>query len=164
MNNIFKPKFFTVLKGGIGMKQLTSDVISGISEKRTNNLEDTDVIEDYSELSKEINIYEINGPLYFESARRYSEIIEEIGLRFTVLIIRMRHVSFIDQTGLYSLKDTIRIVAHKGIKIVLSGVSKDVKEELLKNKITDYVSKEMIFNNFSDAVAEANKYVSISKG
>ena len=30
MNNIFKPKFFIVLKSGIDRKQLTSDVLSGI--------------------------------------------------------------------------------------------------------------------------------------
>jgi sulfate permease, SulP family len=129
--------------------------MSDISEKRINNIVDSDIIENYSNLPSSLSIYEISGPLFFASARRYSEAIEEIGLKCKVLVIRMRHVSFIDQTGLHNLKDTIKILKSKNINVILSGVNSDIHEEFVKFQLTDLVSEELIFDNFNDAVKEA---------
>ena len=106
--------------------------MTDISEKRIHHGVDSDVIENYSDLPHGLSIYEISGPLFFASARRYSEAIEEIGLHCEVLIIRMRHVSFIDQTGLHNMKDTLRILNHRGITVLLSGVHDDIRAELQK--------------------------------
>ena len=129
--------------------------MSDISEKRINNTIDTDVIENYSDLPKNLNIYEISGPLFFASARRYSEAIEEIGLKCDVLIIRMRHVSFIDQTGLHNLKETINILRKKNITIILSGVNPEIRKEFEKYHLTDSIKDELIFDRFSKAIDKA---------
>ena len=129
--------------------------MSDTSEKRINNIVDSDLIENYSNLPDTIKIYEISGPLFFASARRYSEAIEEIGLTCKVLILRMRHVSFIDQTGLYSLKDTLTILGNKKITILLSGVSPEITEEIKKHQLTKLISEDMIFDNFDKATKKA---------
>lgn len=129
--------------------------MSDISEKRINNIVDSDLIENYSNLPPELNIYEISGPLFFASARRYSEAIEEIGLKCLVLIIRMRHVSFIDQTGLHNLKDTIKILKHKNVIILLSGVNSEIKDELKRSKLTNLIQEDLIFDNFNNATQKA---------
>ena len=67
----------------------------------------------------------------------------------------MRHVSFIDQTGLHNLKDTINILKNKNINVILSGVNSDIQEEFVKFQLTDLVSEKLIFDNFNDAVKEA---------
>ncbi|MBN2656876.1 MAG: sodium-independent anion transporter, partial [Spirochaetales bacterium] len=72
--------------------------MSDIAEKRIDNVVDLDVIDDYSSLPESIGIYEISGPLFFASARRYIELMKEVGIRKKVIIIRMRHVAFIDKT------------------------------------------------------------------
>lgn len=133
--------------------------MSDISEKRINNIVDSDLIENYSNLPDTIKIYEISGPLFFASARRYSEAIEEIGLTCKVLILRMRHVSFIDQTGLYNLKGTLKILRNKKITIILSGVNAEIKEEIRKHLLTKLISEDMIFDNFNDATNKARKIV-----
>lgn len=116
---------------------------------------DSDLIENYSNLPNGLNIYEISGPLFFASARRYSEAIEEIGLKCKVLIIRMRHVGFIDQTGLHNLKDTIKILNNKNIIILLSGVNPEIQEEFKKFKLTDVIQEEFIFDDFRHATIKA---------
>ncbi len=133
--------------------------ISDISEKRIVNIIDTDLIENYSDLPESIKIYEISGPLFFASARRYSEAIEEIGLTCEVLIIRMRHVSFIDQTGLYNLKDTVKILKNKNIKILLSGVNDEIKKELINYHLTKLISEDLIFDNFDHATIKAAELI-----
>ncbi len=129
--------------------------MSDISDKRINDIVDSDLIEDYSAFPQGLKIYEISGPLFFASARRYSEAIEEIGLKCKVLIIRMRHVSFIDQTGLHNLKDTIKILIGKNITILLSGVNQEVKEELRKYQLNNLISEDLIFDNFKNATHKA---------
>ncbi|WP_439185101.1 SulP family inorganic anion transporter [Carboxylicivirga taeanensis] len=134
--------------------------MADISDKRINNIVDSDLIENYTNLPKELGIYEISGPLFFASARRYSEAIEEIGLKCKVLIIRMRHVSFIDQTGLHNLKDTLEILKNKNITVLLSGVNKEVRADFEKHKINQLIADDSIFDNFNDATAKACELIS----
>jgi SulP family sulfate permease len=137
--------------------------MSDLSEKRINNVVDTDIIEDYSGLPKGILIYEISGPLFFASARRYSEILEEIGLKSKVLIIRMRHVSFVDQTGIHNLKDTLRVLHDKGILVILSGVSEDVLKDFDKFSITNVSGVLNICDSFDKSLELAKSELSAMK-
>ncbi|WP_372649751.1 SulP family inorganic anion transporter [Draconibacterium sp.] len=128
--------------------------MSDISEKRINNIVDTDVIEDYSQLPKGVSVYEISGPLFFASARRYSEVIQEIGESCNTLILRMRHVSFIDETGMKNLQSSLKILQNKGVKVILSGVSSQLKTDLQKRlspKVNDYIKMEDSFEKALDS-------------
>lgn len=131
--------------------------MSDISEKRITNFVDSDIIENYSDLPETIKVYEISGPFFFASARRYSEAIEEIGLSCEVLILRMRHVSFIDQTGLHNLKDTLKILRDKKIRILLSGVNPEIKEEIKKYQLLKFIPESLIFDNFNAATEKARE-------
>ncbi len=135
--------------------------MADISENRMDSIVDNDIIENYSNLPIGLNIYEISGPLFFASAKRYSEAIEEIGLKCKVLIIRMRHVSFIDQTGLHNLKDAIRILKSKNITILLSGVNPEIKEEFKKYQLTNLIQEDLIFDSFNNATTKACEILDI---
>jgi len=129
--------------------------MSDISDKRIDNVIDTDIIDDYSDVPDGISIYEISGPMFFASARRYSEVIREIGIGSKVLIIRMRHVSFIDQTGLHNLQDTIKILNSKGVVIILSGVSKEIVSDFGNTQIMNWIPGENICDSFDNALVKA---------
>jgi SulP family sulfate permease len=137
--------------------------MSDLSEKRINNIVDTDIIEDYSGLPKGILIYEISGPLFFASARRYSEILEEIGLKSKVLIIRMRHVSFVDQTGIHNLKDTLKVLHDKGILVIISGVSEDIIKDFEKFSIRNVSGELNICDSFDKSLELAKSELSAMK-
>ncbi len=147
-----------VLSAVLFMKRM-----SDISEKRINNIVDSDVIENYSDLPEALSIYEISGPLFFASAKRYSEAIEEIGLKCKVLILRMRHVSFIDETGMINLKDTLKILNNKNITVYLSGVDPVIKADLIKHKFTNIIPEDAIFNQFNQAINKACKILDGAK-
>jgi SulP family sulfate permease len=136
--------------------------MSDISQKRINNIVDTDIIEDYSDIPSGISIYEISGPLFFASARRYSEVIEEVGIKSKVLIIRMRHVSFIDQTGLHNLKETLKTLKHKGIVVLLSGVNAEIMNDFNKASFDKIIPHQNIMGSFENAmkiaIIELNKF------
>ena len=131
--------------------------MSDISEARITNVVDTDLIEDYSSLPKGLNVYEISGPLFFGSARTYSGVIEEIGLKSKILIIRMRHVSFIDNTGLHNLIETLKLLKKEKITVILSGVNAEVKTDLENSEINNWIPKELICDNFEESLVKARE-------
>ncbi len=133
--------------------------MADISEKRINNVVDTDVIEDYSSLPKGVSVYEISGPLFFASARRYSEVIQETGMSSKILIIRMRHVSFVDQTGLQNLKGSLKMLQDKGVLVILSGVHDDLMKDLEKGLNPKILSKINICDSFEKALKKAEELI-----
>ncbi|HEX9650296.1 MAG TPA: SulP family inorganic anion transporter [Cyclobacteriaceae bacterium] len=131
--------------------------MSDISDRRLNHVVDTDLIEDYSNLPAGVSVFEISGPLFFASAKRYSEVMEEIGITSKILIIRMRHVAFVDQTGMHNLKETIKMLRSKGVLIILSGVNLSVTEDFEKFGIVDLVEKSHVCDSFAKALKLANE-------
>lgn len=131
--------------------------LADINDKRINPVIDSDLIEDYSDLPKGVSIYEISGPFFFASARKYSEVIEKLGLKCNVIIIRVRHVSFIDQTGLYNLKESVKKLKHHKVQIIFSGVNKEVKFELKRSGIIDLIGSKFIYDNFGEAISKAKE-------
>jgi len=129
--------------------------MADISEKRLAPMVDSDVIEDYSSIPKDISIYEISGPLFFASAHTYSEVIENIGIKSKILIIRMRHVSFVDHTGMRNLKATIKSLRNLGVLIFLSGVNEDVMSDFRKRDLVELVGESHIFESFDKAIEVA---------
>lgn len=67
----------------------------------------------------------------------------------------MLHVSFIDETGLHNLKDTIKILRGKNITILLSGVNPEIKEEFKKHHLVDLISEAFVFDDFRAATEKA---------
>ncbi|MDK9692815.1 MAG: SulP family inorganic anion transporter [Sulfurimonas sp.] len=116
---------------------------------------DSDVLEDYSDVPEGISIYEISGPLFFASAKQYSEIIKNIGFQSQILIIRMRHVPFVDATALHNFEEMIKILQHAGVKIVLSGVQEGVFRDLYKGGVVSLVGRENILSSFTKALSRA---------
>ena len=120
---------------------------------------DSDMIENYKDIPKEIAIYEISGPFFFAAARRYSELLKGLSNSSRILIIRMRHVPFIDATGAHNFKGAIHLLKSKDKRIMLSGVRPNVREDLDNSGITSLLGEENIFDNFDIALADAKKSV-----
>ncbi len=113
---------------------------------------DSDVIDDYSKIPDDIGIYEISGPLFFASAKEFCEVLKSIGIRKKVMIIRMRHVPFVDSTGLRNFKEAISILSGSDTLVLLSGVNEKVLKDLEGSGIVQMVGSGHIFSTFDMAV------------
>lgn len=111
-----------------------------------------DLIEDYSDLPKDISVYEISGPFFFASAKQYAQLIQQIGLKSKIIVIRMRHVPFIDATGFQNFKAVIKSLQNSNVKIILSGVNESVLLDMDKHDLTTKIGKDHIFNSFNNAL------------
>lgn len=117
--------------------------------------DDVDDVENYENLPKGISVYEIGGPLFFASAKQYANLIQESGIAAKILIIRMRHVSFIDFTALHNLEETIKILKSNGTIILTSGTNDDVFKDLKEHHIVSLIEEKNMHRTFTRAVSNA---------
>ena len=99
-------------------------------------------------------IYEINGPLFFGAAQTFTETIGKIGDTHRVLILRMRHVPFIDATGLHRLEEIIHTMERRNVRVLLTDVVEDVRNSLLEAGV---LKEGMLFGDVRSALATAHR-------
>jgi len=116
---------------------------------------DSDIIEHYEKLPKEIAVYEISGPLFFGTAKHYTETIKNLGEKASLIVIRMRHVPFIDATGCYNLSTVIDMLKNLHTNVYLSGINERVEHDLKKYGIIDKIGSDKVFSSFSSAIEKA---------
>jgi SulP family sulfate permease len=110
-------------------------------------------------LPKQVQVFEITGPLFFGAAYKFKDSIRFIEKKPRVLIIRMRKVPIIDATGIKTIRDVYRESKQQGIKIILSEVhSPQVLQELKDTRLLFAIGKANVTDTFEEAV-ERSKVV-----
>ena len=108
--------------------------------------------EELPALPKGVVLYEINGPLFFGASQKFQEVLTDLGPRPEVLILRMRHVPFIDATAVNRLREMCTKLLSKGTAIIISGANRNVKQELLQAGLYELIGKHSIHNNIREAL------------
>jgi len=142
-----------VLSSLLFMKRM-SDINTNIIDSSED--EDNDAVNTYSNISNKIAIYEIAGPLFFASAKQYAQTLSLIGFEKEILIIRLRHVPFIDSTALHNLESTIESLQQSGVTVMLTGANDTVYKDLSRHKIIDLVKEKNVFSKFDEALEIAS--------
>ncbi len=149
-----------VLSSFILMKRISeatniSQVVmnAGMDLKQGEHLFDDELID----LPEGVAIYEIEGPLFFGATQLFEETITRAHITPNILVLRMRYVSFIDATGVYRLKEVIKSLKIKGVKIILSGLKNQVKIDLERADIYSTLDKNNMFDNIKDAITRAKE-------
>jgi SulP family sulfate permease len=120
---------------------------------------DTDSIDTYGDLPKGVDMFEISGPFFFAAAKQYQEALVNLNVKAKVIILRMRHVPFIDSTGMHNFKETLKHFNNKNIEVVLSGVNNEVSAILKKSGIEDYIPEDNIIPTYTVAVERAKNII-----
>lgn len=108
-------------------------------------------------LPKGVDVFEINGPLFFGAAYKFKDTMKLIENPASILIIRMRNVPVIDATGIRVLKDVNNELGKKGSKLILAEVSSEqVTGELKKARLLFQIGKGNIKDTFEQAIKRAN--------
>lgn len=111
----------------------------------------------YYPIPKEVQVFEINGPLFFGVAHKFKEAMRRVAKPPKVMILRMRMVPAIDETGLHHLREFIKNLHDRKVKVILSGVSPQLMEELKDGNVLAIAGVENVFSHISGAVARANE-------
>jgi len=123
--------------------------------------DDTNDIENYDGLPEGISVYEIGGPLFFASAKQYAQELQRYGSSAKILIIRMRHVSFMDETALHNFQEVVELLHNNGVIILTSGTNNDVYKNLKEYNIVTLIEEKHIHRTYKRAVAEASELLKV---
>ena len=104
-----------------------------------------------------IEVYEIDGPYFFGIANKFDEIMNEVRKSPKIRIIRMRKVPFIDSTGLHNLETLCRASQRQGITVILSGVTPQVRQTLMKANFEQIIPEENICPHINSALEKAER-------
>ncbi|MCB9283649.1 MAG: sulfate permease [Lewinellaceae bacterium] len=111
-----------------------------------------ELLEEPLQVPKGVEVYEINGPLFFGAAQNFKQAIQDIHRKSGFLIIRMRFVPIIDATGLHNLKELIRDFQVDKTQVVLSGVQPEVFKALKEGSIVEMLGEANVCSNIREAL------------
>ncbi len=108
-------------------------------------------------LSQHIVAYRLDGPLFFAAAHQFLlELAEVADVR--VVILRMARVSTMDATGAQVLGDAIAKLEHRGIVVLISGISEDHSEVLDRLGAATHLRESgRVFGDTPSAIRQARK-------
>lgn len=155
-----------VLAAFLFMKKMADlSHINEITEEINNvkDIEDPEATGSYI-IPKGVEIYEVNGPLFFGAAYKFRDALKLSKRKPKILIIRMRYVPTIDATGLHHLKEIVKDFQHKKIKVIISGIQPEVYKKLEKSRIAFLIGKKNIKNHIKLSIDRANEIIASSDG
>ena len=101
-----------------------------------------------------IYIQRLNGPIFFGTINKFKEVMGTIPESARIVIIRMRLVSFMDQSGLYAMEETIKDIQSRGAQVIMTIIQPQPMYMLRKMKvIPELVPEDHTFTTFEDCTA-----------
>ncbi len=113
---LFIRRMATVAEATVVTRQLVAEAGDHDAASRD------DTLLDRATIPRGVEVYEINGPLFFGAAARFKDTLARIAGKPTVLVLRMRHVSMLDSSGMRALTDVVHRTRGDGTAVILSDV------------------------------------------
>ena len=111
-----------------------------------------------------VEMYEINGPLFFGSAQQFEETMRQVSQKAKVQILRLRHVPAIDASGLYALEQLYKDCRKRHVDLVLSGVHSQPLQILKSSGLYNTIGSRNIVAGVHQAISRAEELVKSGDG
>ena len=94
-------------------------------------------------------IKHVDGPLFFGFASQFRDIARQAAAQSRLLVLRMDRISYMDQTGVYALKDALMGLDAAGVRVLVVGLSVANLDLLKKLQVIPAVISESdVFTDF----------------
>lgn len=98
-----------------------------------------------------VYVQRLNGPVFFGSITRFKEVMQDIPADAKIVIIRMKNVSFMDQSGLYAMESAITELKARGVKVLMTIIQPQPYYMLTSmGCIPELVPEDCVFKTFED--------------
>ena len=160
---LFMKRASDLVEGGYSSTTMTSaDLHKGLPNPGEANFDKTKPWQDEGGITEEmrqhIYIQRLNGPIFFGTINKFKEVMEDVPDHAKVVIIRMKLVSFMDQSGLYAMETAIKDLQARGI-LVLMTIIQPQPMYMLKtlHVIPAVIPEEHTFKTFESCVSFLNE-------
>lgn len=136
--------------------------VENITPERYADKENSTGSDEY--LCPKIASFTIRGPLFFGAADRFETTLSSsIRKRPAVLILKMRHVSIIDVTGVTNLSTFVNKFMKRGGTVMVSELNGDGLTMLEQTGLYNKIGSEFFFSRTSDAINHALDIINTKK-
>ena len=102
---------------------------------------------------RKVYVQRLNGPIFFGSITRFQEVMHSVPDDIEVVIIRMKRVSFMDQSGLYAMETAVNDLQARGKMVLMTIIQPQPKYMLTKmDVIPEIISEENTFDTFEECI------------
>ena len=102
---------------------------------------------------KQVYIQRLNGPVFFGSITGFNHVMHDIPEDAKIVIIRMKRVSFMDQSGAYAMETAIKDMQAKGIEVFMTIIQPQPNAIMHKTHIIPtLVSRKHTFKTFHECI------------
>ena len=146
-------------------KMIDLSEVQNSRESLTGGIEKThnDVQEAALNIPEGVMVYEIEGPLFFGTVRKFEMAVDKAYVDYKVLVLRMRKMIYLDAGGIRALEQAKQLCDKKGVKIVLSGIHTQPYLLCEKTGMADKLGRENICENIDLALVRARELLEESK-
>jgi SulP family sulfate permease len=109
-----------------------------------------------------IHVYEIRGPFFFGAATLLRDLDADFDDGYRALVLRLRHVPFVDATAAYHLRELASSCRKRGIRVILSECSARAQVDLDRHGIPEALGEGGIAPNLPAALLTGAKAMSMS--
>jgi SulP family sulfate permease len=137
------------------MKRASDLVEGGYSSQELTNFDKESPWDDEhgmpDTVAHKIYVQRLNGPIFFGTINKFKEVMQTVPADAKIVIIRMRLVSFMDQSGLYAMEEAIKDIQARGAQVLMTIIQPQPMYMLTKmNLIPDLVPENHTFKTFED--------------
>ncbi len=93
-------------------------------------------------VAHQIYVQRLNGPIFFGTINKFKEVMQTVPDSAKIVIIRMRLVSFMDQSGLYAMEEAIKDLQARGVQVLMTIIQPQPMYMLTTHKVIPAVDPE----------------------
>jgi SulP family sulfate permease len=97
-------------------------------------------------------IYEIDGPFFFGSVQKLEEVMKQRTMDYRIMVLRMRHVNYIDATGIRAVEQLFHECQHQNRIFVISGIRPQPRKIFEKTGLAGLIGRDKIFTHIDLAM------------
>ena len=137
------------------MKRASDLVEGGYSSQELTNFDKASPWDDEhgmpDTVAHKIYVQRLNGPIFFGTINKFKEVMQTVPADAKIVIIRMRLVSFMDQSGLYAMEEAVKDIQARGAQVLMTIIQPQPMYMLTKmNLIPDLVPENHTFKTFEE--------------
>ena len=137
------------------MKRASDLVEGGYSSAEMTNFDKESPWQDEGgmpdKVKHKIYIQRLNGPIFFGTITKFQQVMNDVPEDAKIVIIRMRLVSFMDQSGLYAMETAIKELQDRGVLVLMTIIQPQPMYMLKTMKVIPLIVPELhTFKTFED--------------
>ena len=141
--------------GDLAEQQYEGGVLTDGFDKNTPWEDEADVTD---EMKQHIYIQRLEGPIFFGSITGFNKVMHDVPENISTVIIRMKRVTFMDQSGAYAMESAIKDLQAQGIKVLMTIIQPQPNYIMHKMHLIPLVlPEENTFKTFEDCIEYLKK-------